>query len=320
MPNPIRRYARWLHTRWPAGTVEKLPEVGPDGSTRVPGVFVVGDLTGIPLLKNALHTGSLAVQRIALELGATRTSRPAGTSSLEGAAAPAEPYDLLVIGAGVSGMAAAMEANRSGLTFAVLESAEPFVTVANFPKRKPIFTYPTGMKPAGSLQVTADVKEPLLQELRDQASAAGIGVLRGHATRIVRERGGTLAVHRAEGDPIRALRVLIAIGKSGDYRRLGIPGEERDKVTNRLHDPKDFRGQRALVVGGGDSAVETALLLDGAGAQVTLVHRGAELSRPKPEHVEQLRRSGVELRLTTRVREIGSAVAWNGSRTTPSSP
>lgn len=306
MPNLIRRYAHWLHTRWPAGTVEKLPGVRPDGSTRVPGVFVVGDLTGIPLLKNALHTGALAVQRIATELGGTREPRPTGPSSPEGTAPPAERYDLLIIGAGVSGMAAAMEAKRSGLAFAVLESAEPFVTVANFPKRKPIFTYPTGMKPAGSLQVTAGVKEPLLEELRGQAAAAGIGTLPGHAVRIARESGGTLSVHRAQGDPLRARRVLVAIGKSGDYRRLGVPGEERDKVTNRLHDPKDFRGQRVLVVGGGDSAAETALLLDGAGAQVTLAHRGADLSRPKPENVERLRRSGVAIRLQTRIVEIGA--------------
>ena len=308
MPNPIRRYARWLHTRWPAGTVEKLPEVRSDGTTRVPGVLVAGDLTGIPLLKNALDTGARAVQRIALDLGGTPRTPTPGEDVLPPAKAapPAAVLDLVIVGAGVSGMAAAMEARRAGLSFAVLESAEPFATVANFPKKKPIFTYPTGMKPVGPLQVTADVKEPLLEELRAQAAAARIEVLPGHATRVARESGGMLAVQRADGEPIRARRVLVAIGKSGDYRRLGVPGEERDKVTNRLHDPKDFAGQNVLVVGGGDSAVETSLLLDGAGARVTLAHRGAELVRPKPENAERLRRSGVSIRPKTRVREIGA--------------
>jgi thioredoxin reductase/NAD-dependent dihydropyrimidine dehydrogenase PreA subunit len=295
MRDPFRRYARWLHTRWPAGTVEKRPVVRRDGTTNVPGVFVAGDLTGIPLLKNALDTGARAVERIAVEPADGRTD--------------ADAVDLAIIGAGVSGMAAAIEAARRGISFTILESAEPFATIANFPKKKPIFTYPTGMKPAGSLQVTADIKEALLEELRAQAAAAGIQVTPGDAVRIARESGGTLAVHRSEGDPVRARRVLVAVGTSGDYRMLGVPGEDRDKVTNRLHDPKDFAGQRVLVVGGGDSAVETALLLDEAGARVTLAHRGAELARPKPENVERLGRSGVTLRLKTRVVEIGAADA-----------
>lgn len=296
MSHPLARYARWLHTRWPAGTVEKLPSVGSDGSTAVPGVFISGDLTGVPLLKNALDTGARAVGRIAVGLEQAPRSRPQG-----------DLLDLAIVGGGVSGMAAAVEATRRGLSFAVIESAEPFATVANFPVRKPIFTYPTGVTPAGSLQVTADVKEALLKELREQAARAGIGVRPGHATRVEREPGGTLAVHLEEQDPIRARRVLIAIGRSGDYRKLGVPGEERDKVTNRLHDPKDFAGRRVLVVGGGDSAVETALLLDAAGAQVTLAHRGAELARPKAENLERLRASGVRVRLRTRVRQIDAA-------------
>ena len=124
------------------------------------------------------------------------------------------------------------------------------------------------------MRVTADVKEALLEELRAQAREAGIEVEAGHAVRVARDAGGVLQVHRASGGPIRARRVLIAIGRSGDFRRLGVPGESRDKVTNRLHDPKDFAGKDVLVVGGGDSAVESAVLLDEAGARVTLSYRG----------------------------------------------
>jgi thioredoxin reductase len=82
--------------------------------------------------------------------------------------------------------------------------------------------------------------------------------------------------------------VLVAIGRSGDFRRLGIPGERLDKVFNRLHDPADYRGQEALVVGGGDSALETAIALADAGARVTLCHRGPELARAKRENLERL--------------------------------
>src|SRR5690349_23127343 len=67
--NPIARYVRWLHTQWPAGTVEKLPKVNEDGSTSVPGLYVVGDLTGIPLLKFSADTGAKVVQRIVAQMG-----------------------------------------------------------------------------------------------------------------------------------------------------------------------------------------------------------------------------------------------------------
>ncbi|HET7904262.1 MAG TPA: NAD(P)-binding domain-containing protein, partial [Candidatus Eisenbacteria bacterium] len=213
--------------------------------------------------------------------------------------------DLVIVGAGVSGMAAAMEAKARGLRFEVLEAAEPFVTVANFPKRKPIYTYPRAMTPAGRLQVSADVKEALLEELRRQADAAGIRVTLRRAERIGRS-GDSLLVHAEGGAPLRARRVLVAIGRSGDFRRLGVPGEERDKVVNRLHDPADHRGKDVLVVGGGDSAVEAAVALAEAGARTTLVHRGAELARPKPENLERLEAAGsaLRVRLGTRVKGI----------------
>jgi len=275
----IARYANWLHTRWPAGTVERLPEVRPDGSTNVPGVYVAGDLTGIPLLKFALDTGARAAQAIARDLSA-------------GPARPPDPtlLDLVIIGAGVSGMAAAAEAKRLGLSYTILEATEPFTTILNFPKAKPIYTYPKAMTPLGELQVSADVKEALVDELRRQADAAMIRPQPARAARIERA-GGALTVHLEDGGlpgPLRARRVLVAIGQSGDFRKLGVPGEERDKVYNRLHDPNDFSGKRALVVGGGDTALETAIALVRAGAHVTLSYRKAAFSRPKAENVEKL--------------------------------
>jgi ferredoxin len=91
---------------------------------------------------------------------------------------------------------------------------------------------------------------------------------------------------------VRARRVIIAIGRSGDFRHLGVPGEDSDKVFNRLHDPADFAGKDVLVVGGGDSALETAIALGGAGAHVTLSYRKAEFSRPKSENVDKLKTLG----------------------------
>jgi NosR/NirI family nitrous oxide reductase transcriptional regulator len=276
MLRAIKAYTHWLHTRWPAGTVEKLPEVGPDGQTNVPGVRVTGDLTGIPLLKFSADTGARAVQAILRE-----PDFKAGGNG--------DVLDLAIVGAGVSGISAALEARKAGLRFQVFEAVQPFTTIVNFPKAKPIYTYPTEMTPAGQMKLTADIKEALLDELETQRKAAGIEPVSAHVERIER-KGGELLLHVGKDKPpIRAKRVIVGIGRSGNYRKLKVPGEELDKVYNRLYDPKEYAGQHALVVGGGDSALETAIALAVCGAHVTLSYRGKEFSRPKPENIEKIR-------------------------------
>ncbi len=275
----LQRYVRWLHTRWPAGQVEKLPDVRDDGSTNVPGLYVVGDLTGIPLLKFSAHTGANAVKQIQADAAfhAERQSKPAGV------------VDLAIIGGGVSGMSAALEAKKLRLDCVLIEASEPFSTIVNFPKGKPIYTYPTDMTPAGDLQFAAQVKEPLLDELRAQTSSKGIAPRMARVERVLR-RGGGFECEIPEQQPVKALRVIVAIGRSGNFRKLGVPGQELDKVSNRLHDPKDFAGKDVLVVGGGDSALETAIAIAQCGGRVTLSYRKPELSRPKPDNVANLER------------------------------
>ncbi|HXM75374.1 MAG TPA: NAD(P)/FAD-dependent oxidoreductase, partial [Thermoanaerobaculia bacterium] len=276
--DPIARYTHWLHTRWPAGTVERLPDVREDGTTSLPGVRIVGDLTGIPLLKFSSDTGARAVQRILAE------------PDFASGKGDAETLDLAIVGGGVSGVAAAIEAKKAGLRFQVFEATEIFSTVANFPKGKPIYTYPTGMTPAGDLQFRSEIhpKEVLLQDLEARRKAAGVEVTMARIERIER-KGGALLLHQGDKKTVtRARRVIVAIGRSGNHRRLGVPGEDLDKVFNRLYDPKEFAGKKALVVGGGDSALETTIALANAGAHVTLSYRKREFARPKPENVAKI--------------------------------
>jgi NosR/NirI family nitrous oxide reductase transcriptional regulator len=292
----LRRYVRWLHTGWPAGRVEKLPEVRADGSTNVPGLFIAGDLTGIPLLKFASDSGARVVRAIVADRAFARRARD-----------DEAVLDLVILGAGVSGVAAAAEARAHGLQFVVLEAAEPLATIANFPRGKPIFTYPTEMVPAGELQFTerSAVKEGLLRELRDFVAAHDIGPVPARAER-VRRAGGRLEVIVDDGRSYVAHRVLVAIGRSGNHRRLGVPGEDLDKVYNRLHDPRDFCDQQVLVVGGGDSAAESAIALARGGAAVTISYRRAAFSRPKPANVEALRAlsGSIRLLMPSTIREI----------------
>jgi NosR/NirI family transcriptional regulator, nitrous oxide reductase regulator len=246
--NFLQRYLHWLHTQWPDGGVEKLPAVNDDGSTNVPGLYVTGDLRGVALLKFAADSGARVVRAVA--------SQP----SFSPGKGRDQAVDIAIIGAGVSGVAAAMEAKAMGLSYRLLEANSLFSTIANFPRRKPIFTYPKEMKPAGSLAITADVKEALYGELMTQAARAGVTAETARAVNVAR-RGDGFEIALEDGGSLRAQRVICALGRSGDFRRLNVPGETLDNVTNRLHDPRDYSGMRALVVGGGDSALETAIAL-----------------------------------------------------------
>jgi len=301
--NRIAKYYEWLHGKWPAGKVEKLPQVGEDGATNIPEVRIVGDLIGIPLLKFASDTGAKATQAILKEsnFAAQRNSKEEGV------------VDVAIIGAGVSGVSAAMEASKAGLSHVILEASELFSTVVNFPKAKPIFTYPTDMTPEGGIQYSerSDIKEGLLEEMLEQVREHDLQLKEARIERIER-KSNHLVLHHAEGgETTKALRVIVAIGRSGNFRRLNVPGEELPKVSNRLHDPKDFCESKVLVVGGGDTAMETAIALAECGAEVTLSYRGDKLSRPKPENVDKVEdlaakgaAGSLKLELETNVKRI----------------
>ncbi|HET7106255.1 MAG TPA: NAD(P)-binding domain-containing protein [Candidatus Acidoferrum sp.] len=276
MGNPIAAYTRWLHTRWPAGTVEKLPVTGENGITNLPGVRIAGDLSGIPLLKFSSQTATNAVRAILKEPDFQKRD----TSQ-------ADVLDLAIIGAGVAGVSAGIEAKKAQLRFAVYEATQLFSTVANFPKGKPIYTYPTELKLDGGLQFQAKIKEALVEEMETQQRAAGIEPVAARIERLERS-GNLLVLHHADGKTTRAHRVIVAIGRSGNFRKLGCPGEDLDKVYNRLFDPKEFAGREVLVVGGGDTALETAIAVAACGGKVTLSYRKKEFARPKPENVEKL--------------------------------
>ena len=268
--NPIARYTHWLHTHWPAGQVEKLPVVNPDGSTAAPGLYIVGDITGIPLLKSPPTQGHARSKRSwTILLSKTRHQRQ---TKQHKSTRPGHHR------CSVSGVSAAIEARKNNLAFELLEASEAFSTIVNFPKGKPIYTYPTDMTPAGELQFgqKSSIKEGLVEELHGYLSQYDIQPKHIRAERITR-KGGLLEVINPDGENLLAHRVIVAIGRSGNFRKLNVPGEDKDKVYNRLHDPKDYCGQNVLVVGGGDSAIETAIALGACGCNVTLSYRKPEV-------------------------------------------
>ena len=274
MLNALARYADWLHLQWPAGKPEKLPKVDDHFRTNLDGVYVVGDLAGVPLLKFSVDGGARAVQDILAQ----------GIDPVE----PEDengPYDVVILGAGASGMAAAREAEKSGLSYCVLESQRRFATIKDFQAGKPIYTYPKEMTPESDLEVTAQVKEALVDEL--EAQTRDIPVRHAEAEFVEREGDGH-AVVTANGARVRGQRVIVAIGRSGNFRSLDVPGEEKGHVHHRLHDPTHYSGDPSVVVGGGDSVAEAAIALVEEGGDVVLSYRREEFVRPKEENVERL--------------------------------
>jgi thioredoxin reductase/ferredoxin len=288
----LKWYYHWLHGQFPAGEVEALPEVSEDGATAIEGVRVAGDLKGSPLLKLAANDGALAMRVFAAK-SARVTEEDA--------------FDVLIAGAGVAGVAAALEAKELGLRFLLVDASRPLATLHDLPAEKPIHFYPENVTNLSQLRLGGGTKESLLATLEPQL--AGLEVEHARVTKL--EAGsGRLRLHRLtlsgpEGERVvRARSVLIALGRSGNARHLHVPGEAQSHVFHRFITGAASAAKDVVVVGGGDAAIETALALDAAGARVHLVHRGEALVRPKPALLASLKASKVTLKLGARVESI----------------
>jgi NosR/NirI family nitrous oxide reductase transcriptional regulator len=275
----LKRYMHWLHGQWPSGQVEKMPLVNGDGTTNLTGVYVVGDLTGVPLLKFAADSGAKAIRHL-IESDNFSSRKQAE-----------DIVDVVIIGAGVSGYSAVLEAQQKGLKALLIESTRAFSTIENFPAGKPIYTYPANMEHAGKISLDEDVsnKESLLASLKKDIAQHDIETLTAKASHIER-KNNLLHVITEEKEVIRAHRVVVAIGRSGNFRQLEAKGQQAEKVVNRLHDPKAYAQQDVLVVGGGDSALESAIAIAIAeqGGKVSLSYRKASFSRPKADNLTRL--------------------------------
>jgi thioredoxin reductase/NAD-dependent dihydropyrimidine dehydrogenase PreA subunit len=265
-----RFYFDWLQKGNPTGTVERFPELKEGFETSVPGIYCIGDLTGIPLIKLASESGFELMEKLeaAKAFQEERRKNDGG-----------DTLDLVIAGAGPAGIAAGLRAMELGYRFVIFESSHCFNTISNFPKGKPIYVSPEGPMKSG-LRFSDGTKESLLEELKTGIEGKDLPVREGEMVQtIVKEKSG-FTVETVKG-AYKALRVVVAIGKSGNARTLGIPGEKMPKVFNRLIDPGDHADQDILVVGGGDSAVEAAVALARTGNRVALSYRKTSLSRPK---------------------------------------
>ncbi|MCB9761639.1 MAG: NAD(P)-binding domain-containing protein [Alphaproteobacteria bacterium] len=259
--------------------IRELPRLKPSHESNVPGLYVVGDLADAPIIKVALRQGYEVAGAVADGLGASDDD-------------PAL-MDVLVVGAGPAGIGAALALSERGARYVQLEKERPFATIQNFPRSKIIFSEPREMESPGNLWFEDATTETLVEKWDAALAEKRLPIRQPEALEDLAREGGVFVATTRCGDTdevrtIRARRVILATGRRGAVRRLDVPGESLDKVRYTLRDPAEHAGRRLLVVGGGDSAVETAVDCADAGAEVTLAYRGAEFSRPKAKNKARL--------------------------------
>lgn len=253
----------------------ELPRVSPWFESNVPGVFIAGEIGGMGLIRNAIEQGRQAVAEI-------QARRPRDRSRL----------DLVIVGAGPAGFAASLAALERGLRFVTLEQDSLGGCIFQYPRGKIVMTQPALLPIVGPLRLRTTRKEELLDQLHEIERRVGLEIRYRERVSTVRARDGGFVVSSSDAE-YRAGSVLLAIGRRGTPRKLGVVGEDLPKVTYRLIEPEQYRGCRVLVVGGGDSALEAAASVAEAdpGARVTLAYRGDAFTRAKARNRERVARA-----------------------------
>jgi thioredoxin reductase/Pyruvate/2-oxoacid:ferredoxin oxidoreductase delta subunit len=236
----------------------ELPRLTEHFETNVPGLYVVGELGGMGLIRNAIWQSTQAMKQIAAQ-------KPK---------APPGGVQVLIAGAGPAGLASAISAKAAKLSFRVVEQGEIGGSMLHYPRRKLVMTHPGELPGVGPFPFKEVEKEPLVAFWKTVIQQLQLTIETGTTlTKVTKQDGGHLLVETTKGT-IAAANVVLALGRRGSPRRLEVPGEVASKVLDRLIEPEQFDSRRCLVVGGGTAALETALSLsERPGAVVTLCHR-----------------------------------------------
>lgn len=230
--------------------------------------------------------------------------------------------DLIIVGAGPSGLSAAIAARHHHLDYVVLEQGTLVNSIYRFPPQMVFFTTPELMEIGGLPFVSPYEKPTRAEALRYYRRVVDTFALQiacdetvlaiereaeagDEPTLFAVETRSSLGVRRAR----LARHIIFAIGYYDHPNLLNVPGEDLPHVRHFQDDPHPFHRRRVVIVGGGNSAAEAALEMYRAGAHVTLVHRAPELKSTikywvRPDIENRIKEGSIAARFSTRVAEI----------------
>ncbi len=249
----------------------ELPHVSQDFETNVSGVYIAGEMGGMGLIRNAVEQGRQAVDNL------KKTIKKESSAD----------FDLIVIGAGPAGISASLNAKKHGLKCLTLEQDSLGGTVYTFPRAKIVMTAPMELPLYGKVKFYETTKTELLELWNKVISDHSIQILENKKVESIHRKQDFFEIKTNDLSNYTAQKVLLAIGRRGTPRKLNIPGEVSEKVAYRLLEPELINGKNIMVVGGGDSAVESAMLLC-ENNKVTLSYRNDAFSRIKPANKERI--------------------------------
>ena len=250
-----------------------LPHVNQEFETNVPGIYIAGELGGMGLIKNSVEQGQAAVENMVMAGFKHDTST----------------HDLIIVGAGPAGISASLTAKKHQLNFLTLDQDTLGGTVFSFPRSKIVMTAPMNLPLYGKVKLFDTSKTELLTLWQTALAQNNImGHIRENTkVESIHPEGDHFVVETLTGEHLKTKKVLLAIGRRGSPRKLGVPGETLEKVAYRLLEPEFIHQKKVVVVGGGDSAIEAALSLAEQN-QVVLSYRSESFSRLKPKNREKL--------------------------------
>lgn len=267
----------------------ELPRLDTCSQTTVPGLYVAGELGGMGLIANAFEQATQAVDAIRDDLQNNGGVRAEAAPALGAETEPdGDLVDLLVVGAGPAGLGASLRAKELRMSYRCVDQAEWGGAIRAYPRGKLVMTRPIKVPLYGPVKLRETSKEALVELLTRIVEQTGVAIESRTAVERVERYDRGFVVRTSRG-AIKARRVLLAIGRRGTPRKLGVPGESADRVAYAMTEPSRWANKQLVVVGGGDVACETALALsEQPGTRVHLLYRGAALSRPKPGNRERV--------------------------------
>jgi thioredoxin reductase (NADPH) len=254
-----------------------LPDADQSFETNIPGVYIAGEIGGMGLIKNAVEQGRQATENLTKKIDKNIAAQ----------------YDLIIVGAGPAGISASLTAHKNKLSYLTFEQDSLGGTVFTFPRSKIVMTSSVNIPLHGKVRLFETSKQELLTLWNEILSKNGISIMENTKIESITPINKHFIVKTSTGEEFTSRKILLSIGRRGSPRKLNVTGEEKTKVAYRLLEPESITGKEIIVTGGGDSAIESALLLADQN-NVVLSYRGETFNRLKPKNNEKIKRAIAE--------------------------